>query len=140
MTNAKIQFINPEGLHNPSVYGYSHITVVPPSTLVYIAGQYGADEKGNLVSDDFAAQLKQSFTNLQTALTAVGATPEQVVKITIFSVDHNEEKQRLISAQRNAMWNDRYKPASTLIPVPRLALDGMLFEIDAVVAIKCSNV
>lgn len=136
MTNAKIQFINPEGLHNPSVYGYSHITVVPPSTLVYIAGQYGADEKGNLVSDDFAAQLKQSFTNLRTALTAVGAIPEQVVKITIFSVDHNEEKQRLISAQTNAMWNDNHKPASTLIPVPRLALDGMLFEIDAVVAIR----
>jgi enamine deaminase RidA (YjgF/YER057c/UK114 family) len=28
------------------------------------------------------------------------------------------------------MWGDK-PPASTLIPVPRLALDGMLFEIDA---------
>jgi enamine deaminase RidA (YjgF/YER057c/UK114 family) len=36
--------------------------------------------------------------------------------------------------ERNAMWGDR-KPASTLIPVPKLALDGMLFEIDAVAVI-----
>jgi len=69
-------------------------------------------------------------------LAAVGATPEQVVKITVLSVDHDERKQKLISAARNKMWSDDLiKPASTLIPVPRLAGDGMLFEIDAVVAI-----
>lgn len=33
------------------------------------------------------------------------------------------------------MWQGDRKPASTLIPVPRLAVDGALFEIDAIVAI-----
>jgi enamine deaminase RidA (YjgF/YER057c/UK114 family) len=64
--------------------------------------------------------------------------PEQVVKITLLCVDHNAEKQRLISLERNAMWNGDRKPASTLIPVPKLAVDGMLFEIDAVAVISNS--
>ncbi len=133
-----MKFINPPGLNNPSTYGYTQAVVVPSgSKLVYLAGQYGADENDNLVADDFATQMKQSFANLRTALAAVGATPEDVVKITILSVDHDEEKLRLISAERNSFWSN-HKPASTLIPVPRLAVDGMLFEIDAVAVIPNS--
>ncbi|MBW4473924.1 MAG: RidA family protein [Stenomitos rutilans HA7619-LM2] len=134
-----IQHINPVGLHDPSHYGYTHVTTVPAnSTLVYIAGQLGEDETGNPVATDFAAQLKQAFANLRIALAAVGATPEDVVKITVLSVDHDAEKQRLISAERNAMWQGERKPASTLIPVPRLAVEGLLFEIDAVAVISNS--
>ena len=49
-------------------------------------------------------------------------------------VDHNEEKLGLISAKRKSFWSN-HKPASTLIPVPRLASDEMLFEIDAVAVV-----
>jgi enamine deaminase RidA (YjgF/YER057c/UK114 family) len=133
-----IQRINPKGLANSSRYGYAQITIVPADTkLAYIAGQLGEDENGNFPSD-FEGQLKQAFANLRTALEAVGATPEQVVKITVLSVNHDSEKQRLISAERNAMWQGDRKPASTLIPVPRLAVDGALFEIDAIAAVPNS--
>ena len=121
----EIQRLNPVDLSDPSKYGFAHITVVPAgSTLVCISGQFGEDKYGNPVSNDFTAQLKQSCLNLCTALAAVGATPEQ----------HDAEKQRLISIERNAMWLGKQKPTSTLIPVPRLAEEWMLFEIDAVVA------
>ena len=74
--------------------------------------------------------------SLEKALEAVGAKLEQVVKITVLSVNHNAEQQKLISAKRNATWSDDLlKPTSTLIPVPRLAGDGMLFEIDVIAAI-----
>jgi enamine deaminase RidA (YjgF/YER057c/UK114 family) len=33
------------------------------------------------------------------------------------------------------MWQGDHKPTSTLIPVPRLAVEGLLFEIDAIAAI-----
>lgn len=132
----EIQWINPSGLSDPSHYGFAHVVRVPAnSTLVYIAGQLGFDKQGNLIADDFASQLQQAFANLRIALIAAGATPEQVIKITILSVEHNAEKQHLISAARNAMWSGDRKPTSTLIPVPRLAVDGLLFEIDAIVAI-----
>jgi len=133
--NQEIQRLNPDELGNPAQYGFTNIVVVPNDrTLVFIAGQGGRDPEGNL--GDFATQLKQAFNNLRMALAAAGATPEQVVKITVLSVDHNAEKQRLISAERNKMWSDDLiKPASTLIPVPQLAGEGMLFEIDAIAAI-----
>ncbi|MCU0532482.1 MAG: RidA family protein [Hydrococcus sp. Prado102] len=131
-----IQYINPVGLNDPSNYGFSHIAIAPADAkLVYIAGQFGEDENGDPISDDFATQLKQAFSNLRTTLTAVGATPEQVIKITILSVEHDAQKQKLISNERKAMWKSDRKPASMLIPVPRLALDWMLFEIDAVAII-----
>jgi enamine deaminase RidA (YjgF/YER057c/UK114 family) len=53
----------------------------------------------------------------------------------LFRNKSNFEKQRLISAERNAMWQSDCKPASTLISVLRLAVDGVLFEIDAIAAI-----
>ncbi len=131
-----MKHINPPELGDSSGYGYTQAVIVPSgSNLVYIAGQGGADKNGNYGS--FAEQLEQSFANLQIALTAVGATPEDVVKITILSVDHDEDKLRLISAKRNSFWLTQ-KPASTLIPVPRLAADEMLFEIDAVTVIPNS--
>ena len=121
---------------NTSDYGFTQVVVVPPnSELVYIAGQGGADENGNYGS--FEEQMDCAFNSLQTALTSVGATPKDVVKITILSVEHNEEKLKLISAKRRSFWAE-HKPASTLIPVPRLASDGMLFEIDAIAMISNS--
>ena len=130
-----IQRLNPDTLVNPSAYGFTNIVIVPAGkTLVFVSGQGGRDQQGNM--GDFETQLKQAFISLRKALAAVGATPEQVVKITVLSVDHNAEKLKLISAERNAMWPDELvKPASTLIPVPRLASDDMLFEIDAIAAI-----
>lgn len=131
-----IQHINPAELGDSSHYGFTNIVIVPAGkTLVFIAGQGGLDDQGHM--GDFKAQLKQAFINLRKALAAAGATPEQVVKITVLSVDHDAAKQALISAERNAMWPDKLiKPASTLIPVPRLAGEEMLFEIDAVAAIS----
>lgn len=131
-----IQRINPTALGDPSGYGFTNVVVVPSGkTLIFLSGQGGRDKQGTM--GDFETQLKQAFTNLRAGLAAGGAAPEDVVKVTVLSVDHDAEKQALISAERNAMWPDPLiKPASTLIPVPRLAGDDMLFEIDAIAAIS----
>ena len=136
MANKTLELLNPNGLNDPSHHGYTHIAIASPgSTTVYISGQYGADSDGNLVSNDFVAQLKQTFANLRTAMAASGVRPEQVAKITVLIVEHSEEKLRPLKVELDAMWGE-YKPASILIPVPRLALDGMLVEIDATAVIS----
>jgi len=133
----EIQRINPAGLYDPSANGYTHVAIGPAgATIIYVAGQGGEDENGNLV-DDFAVQLKQAFANLRVALTAAGASPEHVVKLTTLVVDHNESKLQQLGAQLRAMWGER-TPTQTLMPVPRLAFDGMLFEVDAVAVIPNS--
>lgn len=130
-----MQFINPPELNDPSSYGFTNIVTVPPgTTLAYIAGQGSGTNDDGGYPESFSEQVDRAFTNLRRALTAIGAAPKTVVKITVLSVDHTDEKLRVISAARNTFWPDK-KPASTLIPVPRLATSGMLFEIDAVAVI-----
>ena len=72
-----------------------------------------------------------SFGHLRLALAAAGSGPEKVLKVTLLVVSHNEDRLALVSKHRRAFFGDA-RPASTLIPVQRLAGDWMEFEIDAV--------
>jgi enamine deaminase RidA (YjgF/YER057c/UK114 family) len=124
-------FINPPGLYDPRPNGYTHVVVAEaPARLVYVAGQGGENAKGAL-SEDFAAQVQQALHNLITALTAAQACLADVVKLTVLVVDHDEDRLAVLTRAITAAWGPWPAPACTLIPVPRLALDGMLFEIEA---------
>ncbi|SFD57146.1 Enamine deaminase RidA, house cleaning of reactive enamine intermediates, YjgF/YER057c/UK114 family [Paracidovorax konjaci] len=127
-----LSFINPPGLYDPAPNGYSHVAIVEgPVRTVHVAGQGGEDASGRL-AEGFAAQVHLAIANLRTALAAAGATPHDVAKLTVLVVDHTEERLRILGGALRACWGDGVPmPACTLIPVPRLALDGMLFEIDA---------
>lgn len=128
-----MKFINPEGLYDPRPNGYSHVVVAnAPARIVYIAGQGGETADGKL-SDDFGTQVEQALGNLRTALAAADLQHTDVAKVTALIVDHNEARLAIFSKALRAMWGDHPAPACTLIPVPRLALDGMLFEIEATV-------
>nr|WP_315259569.1 RidA family protein [uncultured Duganella sp.] len=128
-----MKFINPEGLYDPRPNGYSHVVIADaPARIIYIAGQGGENAEGEL-SEDFAGQVDQALRNLHTALAAAGAQHTDVAKVTALIVDHSEARLAIFSQALRAMWGDHPAPACTLIPVPRLALDGMLFEIEATV-------
>ena len=123
--------LTPKTLPDSSLFGYSQITVAPSGcALVHIAGQSGQTADGT-PAEGFDAQVQQTFENLATALSVAGSNQHSVLKITIYVVDHNEEKLALVSQARRDFFG-AHLPASTLVPVPRLATDWMLFEIDAV--------
>ncbi len=86
------------------------------------------------MSPDFAAQVKQAYVNLGLALEAIGAKPNQVVKLTVFVVDHDMSKLGVLTQNVVHMFGTAL-PAQTLISVPKLAIDPMLFEVEAVVAL-----
>ena len=46
-----------------------------------------------------------------------------------------QERLGILGDELARAFGAQMKPACTLIPVPRLALDGMLFEVDAVVVL-----
>lgn len=133
-SNEKIistNFINPVGLYDPRPNAYTHVvTADMPARLLYIAGQGGETEDGEL-SPDFDKQVHQALCNLRIALNAANASVDKIVKLTLLIVDHSQEKLPIVSRQLKENWGEHPLPACTLIPVPRLALDGMLFEIDA---------
>jgi len=132
--NAKAQsFKNPESLFNPAPYGFSHASSVKTSgELIYISGQSGGLGKEHLLSPDFRTQVKIALENLSIILKTYQLKPENVMKITILIVDHSSEKLNIWQEEISKLWKDKPFPASTLIPVPKLALDGMLIEVDAV--------
>lgn len=128
-------FINPDGLYDPAPNGYSHIAVPPAGTrLAYIAGQGGEDAQGALAAD-FRTQVRQALENLRTAARAVGGDLASVVKQTVLIVDHSETHLHVLGEEFARAYGPGPKPACTLVPVPRLALDGMLFEVEAIVAV-----
>lgn len=131
-----LRFINPPGLYDPRANGYSHVVVAPThARTVFVAGQGGENAAGAL-STDFGEQLRQAFANLRMALAAAGATVHDVAKLTVLVVDHTEQRLALFSQSARGVWPDGAAPACTLIPVPRLALDGMLIEIEATAMVR----
>lgn len=126
---------NPAGLYDPAPNGYSHLALVEQGArLLLVAGQGGEWPDGSLPTD-FAGQVTQAFANLGLALKGGGASFGDVARLTVLIVDHTEEKLHILGAELDARWGDAMKPACTLIPVPRLALDGMLFEVEATAVI-----
>jgi enamine deaminase RidA (YjgF/YER057c/UK114 family) len=133
MTTAK--FINPETMAKPP--GYTHVVeITAPGRLVYIAGQLGFDRTGKLAGGpgDFRAQATQAFDNLRSALTAVGATFADVVKINSYITDMGHLP--IFREVRDRFVNTAAPPASTLVGVTSLAVQGALFEIEAVAMLR----
>ncbi|MCM5682184.1 RidA family protein [Schlegelella sp. S2-27] len=123
---------NPAGLYDPAPNGYSHVALLQPGArLVFVAGQGGENEHGELPAD-FGAQVRQGLSNLRIALEAAGAGPSDVAKLTVLIVDHSEARLHVFGEELVRAFGPGPKPTCTLIPVPRLALDGMLFEVEAV--------
>ena len=131
----RLGIVNPPNLFDPTPNGYSTAVVVPAGARVaYVSGQGGQDSTGGL-APDFAAQVKQAYANLGAALEGLGATPDQVAKLTIFVVDHDMSKLGVLTENVKAMFGDRL-PAQTLVPVPKLAIEPMLFEVEAIVVLN----
>jgi reactive intermediate/imine deaminase len=120
----------PDGL--PPVNGYSH-AVAFTGRMVVVSGQVPLDAQGRLVGeDDPAAQVRQVFENLRTALAAAGASMSQVVKLTVFLTDlaHLAEFRRV----RDEFITGQAPPASSLIQVSGLVNPAFCVEIEALAA------
>lgn len=131
-SDRRLTIVNPKNLYDPTPNGYSTAVIVPrEGRVAYISGQGGQDSTGAL-SPDFAVQVKQAYANLRAALDALGAKPDQVAKLTVFVVDHDMSKLEVLTRNVKEMFGETL-PAQTLIPVPKLAIDPMLFEVEAVV-------
>ena len=122
--------INPSHLPDTTQYGYSQANIVSPNArVIYVSGQIGVTEKG---PNDFESQVDRSFANLIAMIEAAGGKVEDVVKITLLIKNHDDQKLQYLVTKRRQVFGEN-PPASTLIPVPALALESLEFEIDAIV-------
>ncbi|WP_433009006.1 RidA family protein [Kribbella sp. CA-294648] len=125
--------INPDGLHNPVPFGYSHTAAVPAGAeLVFVSGQYGSGPDGRVTSPEFADQVKQAFSNLGVALAAHGLDLSDVVQLRTYVVSPDFEKLGIIG--QAVAGGGATPPTQTVIGVAGLAAPDILFEVEAVAA------
>ena len=129
-----IKRLNPETLFDAAPYGFSQVVIPPEGTTVYLAGQGAIDVNQSVVGNNLEEQLPVVFENLRLALESVDAKPGNVVKIQTFIVDYKPEHLEPYINELIKFFGKNL-PADTLVSVPRLALDGMLIEIDATAVI-----
>lgn len=113
----------------------SHFTdAVRAGDLVFVSGIVAVDGEGRLVGgDDVVAQARQVFENMRAVLAAADCGFEDVVKVTIFLTDVEDRPK--INPVRQEIFGAA-RPASTLVEVPRLAVEGAKIEIEAVALIS----
>lgn len=119
-----------EGLNEP----ISHYTdAVRFGDLLFVSGIAPLDSAGRVVGDDIVSQTRQVFENLKKVLAAAGADFDDVLKVTVFMTDVTE-RAKVNPIRQQHFGNAR--PASTLIGVKALAVEGMKIEIEAVVGLR----
>jgi reactive intermediate/imine deaminase len=101
--------------------------------LLFISGMAPVDKDLNLVGGgDVARQTRQVLENMKKVMDHVGADFSDVLKVTVYLTDIDD--RHAINPVRREFFGDA-RPASTLIGVDRLALDGMKVEIEAIVGL-----
>ncbi len=130
-----IRHINPTGLSKSPAY--SQAVTAKPGTIVWISGQVAADAKGEVVGKgDLKAQLNQVWMNVKTALTAAGATLQDVVKINTYVVNYKPSMRSDIRDARSRFMGTAEPPAATLVGVQSLASEDWLVEIEVTAVIR----
>lgn len=132
-----ISHINPDTMIDPVIFGYSHVVTVNNGRMIYLAGQGPTNSEGkNAAPGDLRGQTRQAVDNVLNALAAVGAGPENIVKLRINLVDYTPRKLIEISPEINRLTLEGgMPPASILIGVESLVIPTTLIEIEVVAAI-----
>jgi enamine deaminase RidA (YjgF/YER057c/UK114 family) len=128
--------INPKGAINSIPRGYSHaIKVRNPGAFVFVAGQGPLDAEMKLVGPgDIESQTRQTFKNIQRNLEASGASFSDVVKMTVYVLDIEKQQWPVRNVRAEFIDTER-PPVSTMVEVSKLAIPGMLIEIDVIALI-----
>jgi enamine deaminase RidA (YjgF/YER057c/UK114 family) len=127
--STRTKFVNPEFLSKPT--GYTHVVEARGGRTVYISGQIALDKNSNIVGiNDFEAQARQAFQNVQHALEAVGMSFEHVVKLGLYVTDISHVS--ILRRVRDEFVDTQQPPASTLVQVAALVRPELLFEVEAI--------
>ena len=130
-TFAEVEFerLNPEGMSQPG--GYRHVVTASGGKVVYVAGQAGLNVDGSVPDGGLEVQVPLMFEKVRTALAAVGGTPSDVTRIVVYIVGLGQGTNPMpVYEGIRSFFPEDAKPASSIIGISGLAVDGLLVEID----------
>lgn len=125
-----VQFRNPATVAAP-LGAYAHVAEIQAGTgLLFLSGQVGIDPSGQMAKGA-AGQYREALRNVMRLLAAEGLAAPDIVKINTYLVEPIAvEEVRAIRTETLGTAT----PAATLVYVPRLALPGLLAEVEAIAA------
>jgi enamine deaminase RidA (YjgF/YER057c/UK114 family) len=120
---------------NPAA-GFAEAVVIPGpgGRTVYLSGNVGFDEEGNIVPGGIEAETRATFANFERTLERAGGTLDDIVKIQAFIVDL--EDYAGYAKVRQEIFADRL-PASSTVQVSGFVVDARI-EIEGVAFIADS--
>ncbi|WP_440713149.1 RidA family protein [Gordonia sp. FQ] len=131
MSGPGVRRIHAAGLHDG---GFSHAAVAPAGDTLFTAGISPLDSSGALDSPgDPVAQTRRCLADLATVLAAAGASPDGLVKLTVYVVtdDHDVLGQvwRIVDE-----WF-AVTPPAIVLGVAALPYRGQRVEVEAIASV-----
>ena len=108
--------------------------------IVWVAGQTATRDNDNRdISNNFEAQTKQVFSQVDQVLKRAGGSLANVVQMTVF-IKESRYGDRFVEMRKDMFQNGNY-PGSALITVTNFARPGIEIEIQAIGVIgdRCST-
>ena len=117
----------------PAAVGpYSQAVAATGGKTVYLSGQIGLEPgTGDLVSENFDAQVRQAFANMTAVIKEAGGTLNDIVKLTLFLTDLSKFG---IANDIMAQLIPQPFPARSTVGVAALP-KGAEFEVEAVLVV-----
>ncbi|MGQ2952337.1 MAG: RidA family protein [Agrobacterium sp.] len=134
-----METLNPTSLTDAFSPLIAQIAIAPPGArLAAISGQVAVDRAGHLIGgSDHAAQARQCFANVQTALAVIGGGPQDILQMKLYVVRHAPDLVPGIFGAGVEIFGEKWPVcASTWIGVETLAMSEWLVEIEVLVAVR----
>src|SRR4030095_8198969 len=119
---------------------FSPGVIISGGAIGWVAGQIAPqDSQGNNIANNFEAQVKQVFAQVDGVLKRAGGSLDNVVTMTVF-IKESRYGARFVEMRKEYFKDGNY-PGSALITVTNFARPGIEIEIQAVGVIgdSCSN-
>ena len=100
-----------------------------PKTI-YVSGQFGRP------GDPLAAQADQAYANLRQRLEAAGASPADLLKVSVYIPRYRDEDLQVLgSVRRRHSFQDGTAPASTLLGIQSLYAPEAAIEVEGIAVV-----
>lgn len=123
----------PEELSDPRPHNHSHAIVA--GGQLDVSGQVAVDGDGNRVGDDIETQARQAFDNVRQILDAVDRDVSDVVKLTSYLVDAQDNYEGFMRVYETVFDAEPY-PCHTILGVATLPSPELLVELEVEVPME----